>query len=232
MNLSFQLVDTASPRPLSVDLDSLVIAGWAGRDLCAIEQHVAELAALGVGRPSAIPLYYRVAVTQLTQASRIQVLGPHTSGEAEVFVFPAAGELFVSLVSDHTDRQLEAQGVALSKQVCAKPLGSNAWRYADIEAHWDDLILRSSIEEEDATTVYQEGSLAELRPASDLLAGYGRSIGFAGTSLPDRTAMSCGTLSTIGGIRPARSFAMELIDPHRRCSLRHRYAIEVLPVVA
>ena len=64
MNLSFQLVDTASPRPLSVELDSLVIAGWAGRDLGAIEKHVAELAALGVGRPSAIPLYYRVAVTQ------------------------------------------------------------------------------------------------------------------------------------------------------------------------
>ena len=232
MNLFFQLVDTASPRPLSVDLDSLVIAGWAGRDLVAIEQHVAELAALGVGRPSAIPLFYRVAVTQLTQAPRIQVLGAHTSGEAEVFVFPAAGELFVSLMSDHTDRQLEAQGVALSKQVCPKPVGLSAWRYSEVEAHWDDLVLRSSIEEDDATTVYQEGSLAELRPASDMLAGYRRSGGLPGLGLPDRTGMSCGTLSAIGGIRPARSFAMELIDPHRRVSLRHRYAIEVLPVVA
>ena len=232
MNLSFQLVDTASPRPLSVELDSLVIVGWAGRDLVAIEKHVAELAALGVGRPSAIPLYYRVAVTQLTQAPRIQVLGAHTSGEAEVFLFQTAGELFVSLVSDHTDRQVEAQGVALSKQVCAKPVGSSAWRYADVEGHWDDLILRSSIEEGDATTVYQEGSLAELKPASDLLAGYRRSMGLLGTELPDRAAMSCGTLAAIGGIRPARSFAMELIDPHRRCSLRHDYSIEVLPVVA
>ena len=42
-----------------------------------------ELAALGVARPSAVPLFYRVAAGQLTQSRRIQVLGPDSSGEAE-----------------------------------------------------------------------------------------------------------------------------------------------------
>lgn len=232
MNLSFQIVDTALPRLLSIELDSLVIAGWAGRDLVATEHHIAELAAIGVPRPSAIPLYYRVAVNQLTQSSRVQVLGPDTSGEAEVFVFQAEGEMFVSLVSDHTDRRLEAGGVAISKQVCAKPVASTAWRYDDIAAHWDDLVLRSSIEENGATTLYQEGALASLRPASELMDGYCRSIGGSGDRLAEGTAMSCGTMSAIGGIRPSRSFAMELFDPHRRCRLHHRYAIEVLAIVA
>jgi hypothetical protein len=232
MNLSFQIVDTALPRLLSIELDSLVIAGWAGRDLVATEHHIAELAAIGVPRPSAIPLYYRVAVNQLTQSPRVQVLGPDTSGEAEVFVFQVAGAMFVSLVSDHTDRRLETGSVAISKQVCAKPVATTAWAYDDVAAHWDDLVLRSMIEENGATTLYQEGALASLRPVPELIDGYCSSVGGSGDRLAEGTAMSCGTMSAIGGIRPARSFAMELFDPHRRCSLRHRYAIEVLAAVA
>lgn len=232
MNLSFQILATEVPRLLSVELDSLVIAGWAGRDLAATEHHIEELAAIGVSRPSAIPLYYRVAVNQLTQSPRVQVLGPDTSGEAEVFVFQVAGEMFVSLVSDHTDRRLEAGSVAVSKQVCPKPVATTAWAYDDVAAHWDDLVLRSTIEENGATALYQEGALASLRPVPELIRGYGRSVGASGDGLAEGTAMSCGTMSAIGGIRPARSFAMELFDPHRGCCLRHRYAIEVLPVVA
>lgn len=232
MKLSFQIVDTPMPRTVAADIDSLVVAGWAGRDVAAIEHHIEELVALGVPRPSGYPLYYRIAANQLTQAPLIQVLGTDSSGEAEVFVFAAAGEMFVSLVSDHTDRRLEAQSVAVSKQVCAKPVAASAWRYADVAAHWDDLILRSTIEENGATRVYQEGSLAALRPPLELIAGYRRSIGLAGDGLADGTAMSCGTLATIGGIRPARSFGMELFDPHRKGSLVHRYSIEVLAFVS
>ena len=232
MKLSFQIVDTAMPGLVVADIDSLVVAGWAGRDVEAIEHHIQELADLGVPRPSAYPLYYRVAAAQLTQAPMIQVLGPDSSGEAEVFVFAAGSEMFVSLVSDHTDRRLEAHSVAVSKQVCAKPVAASAWRFADVAAHWDDLILRSTIEENGATLTYQEGSLAALRRPLELIAGYYRSIGLASSGLAVGTAMSCGTLAVIGGIRSARSFAMELFDPHRKCSLAHRYSVESLAVVS
>ncbi len=231
MKLSFEIVDTAAPRALVVDIGLFIIAGWVGRDVAATEHHIEELAALGVKRPSTYPLYYRVAADQLTQAPRIQVLGADSSGEAEVFAFCSQGEMFVSLVSDHTDRKLEAQGVAISKQVCAKPVARSAWRYADVAAHWDELILRSSIEENGAQVAYQEGRLASLRPPPELIAGYGRSTGADGNRLAQGSAMSCGTLSAIGGVRPARSFAMELFDPRRNCSLTHRYAVEVLPVI-
>ncbi len=232
MTLSFQIVDTAAPSALSVDIHSLVIAGWVGRDVAATEHHIEELAALGVKRPSTYPLYYRVAAELLTQAGSIQVVGADSSGEAEVFAFCFEGEMFVSLVSDHTDRKLEAQGVAISKQVCAKPVARSAWRYADVAPHWDDLILRSTIEESGLQVIYQEGPLAALRPPPELIAGYGRSVDSQWKCLPDGCAISCGTLSAIGGVRPARSFAMELFDPYRKCSLTHRYAVEVLPVIS
>ena len=217
---------------VSAEIHTFVIAGWAGRDIVSTEHHIAELAALGVSRPSAIPLYYRVAANQLTQAPVVQVLGPDTSGEAEVFVFAAAGELFVSLVSDHTDRRLEANSVAISKQVCAKPVAKSAWLYTDVAAHWDDLILRSTVMENGSPVAYQEGPLAALRPPAELISGYLRSTGLGTLQLADGSAMSCGTLTAIGGIRPSPSFDMELFDPHRKCSLAHRYSIEVLAVVA
>ncbi|MGH8431333.1 MAG: DUF2848 family protein, partial [Solimonas sp.] len=66
-----------------VDIDELVIAGWTGRDVAALERHIEELKAIGVQPPSKVPLYYRVAACLLTQTDSIQVLGDDTSGEVE-----------------------------------------------------------------------------------------------------------------------------------------------------
>ena len=228
MKLSFQIDAGAQSRQLAVDIDSFIVAGWAGRDLAAIEHHIEELAALGVPRPSAVPLYYRVAENQLSQASRIQVVGPHSSGEVETLVFMADSEMYVSLTSDHTDRKLESHSVALSKQLCAKPVATTAWRFADVADHWDELVIRSYIQENGSQVLYQEGTLNALRTPSDLIAGYHA----GGAALAQSAAMSCGTVGAIGGIRPASSFIMELFDPRTKRSLRHHYDIDVLPEVA
>jgi hypothetical protein len=224
MKLSFH-TDAAT---LNVDIDNLIIAGWAGRDLAAIEHHIEELAALGIPRPSAVPLYYRVASNQLTQSATVQVLGPESSGEVETFVFNAGGELYVSIASDHTDRKLEAHSVAFSKQACIKPVAASAWKLADVAAYWDELVIRSWIKEDGKEVLYQEGTLASLRTPQDLIAGFtgGKDI------LPEGSGMTCGTVGAIGGIRPATSFTMELFDPRRQRSLRHTYEAEILAEVA
>ncbi|MFL5183218.1 MAG: DUF2848 family protein, partial [Microvirga sp.] len=53
MRLTF---DRAGAAPLTADIDTLVIAGWAGRDEAALRHHIEELAAIGVPRPSAVPV--------------------------------------------------------------------------------------------------------------------------------------------------------------------------------
>ncbi|NKE65527.1 DUF2848 domain-containing protein [Ramlibacter sp. RBP-2] len=227
MKLAFTVEAAGRTSQLQVDIDTFVIAGWAGRDRAAIDHHIEELAAIGVPRPSAVPLYYRVAENQLTQSPRIQAVGPHSSGEVETFVFTAGGELYVSLTSDHTDRKLESHSVALSKQLCAKPVGTTAWRFADVAGHWDELVIRSRIVEDGQQVVYQEGALSALRLPVELINGYTN-----GRPLPERCAMSCGTVGAIGGIRPSTSFEMELFDPRSGRSLRHAYTVDVLPEVA
>lgn len=228
MTLSFDLPSENPPHAVRVDVDRLVIAGWTGRDAHAIEHHIGELEAIGVPRPSAVPLFYRVAAQQLSQASTVEVVGQETSGEVEPMLFFHGGEMFVSIASDHTDRALETHSVALSKQICVKPVAHTAWRMADVEDHWDLLTLRSWIEEDGDLVLYQEGTLAALRRPSDLLDR------FAGIdAAPDEGfAMTCGTVGVIGGIRPSSRFRMELVDELRGMRITHEYRTRVLPLVA
>lgn len=225
MKLNF---DVEGAGPLTLDLATLVVAGWAGRDRAAIEHHIEELEAIGVPRPSTVPLFYRVSQTLVTQDADVQMLGPDSSGEVEAFVFNAGGEMFVSIASDHTDRKAETVGVALSKQLCAKPVARKAWRLAEVLPHWDQLIIRSTIEEAGKGVVYQQGPLSSLRRPEDLMAGF---TGGA-TTLPERAGMLCGTVGAIGGIRPAEVFTMELVDPVLKRTISHTYRVVQLPVVA
>lgn len=228
MHLKFDLLAlNGSKQSISTDIHQMVIAGWAGRDHAAIEHHIEELAAIGVPRPSSVPLFYRVASQTLSQASTIEVVGQESSGEVEVFVFTHQGELLVSLTSDHTDRGLETVSVALSKQVCTKPVGSEAWRFQDVAAHWDQLMIESYITEDGKRVQYQSGLLSALLHPMDLIARYVKS-----EKLPAGVAMSCGTVGTQGAIRPATRFEMSLIDPVLNRSLTHRYDIETLPKVS
>lgn len=227
MQLTFTLHRADHTEALDIDFTHCIIAGWAGRDMAAIEHHIEELAELGVPRPSAVPLYYRVAANQLSQEPSIQAVGPSSSGEAEVFMFSHGDELMVSLASDHTDRDLEAHSVALSKQICAKPVAKDAWLFSDVASHWDELILRSWIIENDSEVLYQEGPLSTLQNPMNLIKGH-----FNQDSIPAGAGMTCGTVGAIGGIRPSHTFIMELYDPQLQRSITHRYTLDVLPEIA
>ena len=225
--LTFERLANGHRDQIGVEIDTLVIAGWAGRDQAAIEHHIEELAAIGVPRPSSVPVYYRVAAANLTQAPVLTVLGPDSSGEVEPVLVSLADGLWIGVGSDHTDRKAETVGIALSKQLCGKPVGLQLWRYEEVEPHWDELVLRAWAVIGDERVLYQEGPLTALRTPRDLLE---RSPG--GHDLAPGTAMYCGTLGAIGGIRPATRFEMELTDPVLGRSLRHGYNINILPVIS
>ena len=225
--LTFDRVTSGRSDRIAVALDRLIIAGWAGRDEAAIRHHIEELAAIGVPRPSSVPVYYRVSADNLTQTDRLVVLGPDTSGEVEPVVVSLADGLWIGLGSDHTDRKAETVGIALSKQMCGKPIGRTLWRLSELEGHWDRLILRAWATVDGKRVLYQEGELAALRTPSDLIARLPDA-----PDLPPGTAMFGGTLGAIGGIRPADRFEMELQDPVLNRQIRHSYDIAALPVIA
>ena len=198
-------------------VSELVIAGWTGRDQAALQKHIRELEDLGVKPPKTTPIFYRVAASLFTTAGEIEVSGPDTSGEVEFVLLKTETDLRIAVGSDHTDRKAETIGVSLSKQLCAKPVSAQSWRYDEVKPHWERLVLRSWADGE----LYQEGPVTAMRSPEDLMGKYPLKPGFA---------MFCGTLAAKGGIRPAKRFRMELEDPVRKRKLAHEYAITVLPV--
>jgi hypothetical protein len=214
------------PVDLDARIDALVIAGWTGRDAEAVEAHIAELERLGVKRPKSTPIFYRVAAALLTTADTIEVAGTDSSGEVEPVVVSLADRLWVGVGSDHTDRKLEAIGVTLSKQLCAKPLGPVLWPLAEVAAHWDRLVLRSHAVIGGRRRRYQEGPAARLRPPEELMRLY---LGDR-AALPPGTAMFCGTMAVEGEIAPAERFEIELEDPVLGRKIVHSYAVRPLPV--
>jgi hypothetical protein len=227
MFLQFERITKDRTDRVGIEIKSLVIAGWAGRDAAAIEHHIEELAAIGIPRPSTTPLYYRVAAQTLTQADRLTVLGPDSSGEVEPVAVAMADGLWIGIGSDHTDRKAEASGIALSKQLCGKPVGAQLWSYADIEGHWDQLVLRSWATINGERVLYQESPVSSLRTPRDLIRRH-----TGGDMLPAGTLMFCGTPGAIGGIRPGARFELELQDPVLGRSLTHGYDIAVLPIIS
>lgn len=194
----------------------LVIAGWTGRDEAALRKHIGELEEIGVKPPKTTPIFYRVSASLFCHETRIEVSGPDTSGEVE-FVLMQGTELRVAVGSDHTDRKAETIGVSLSKQLCAKPVSRESWRYDEVKPHWERLVLRAWADGE----LYQEGPVTAMRAPEDLMGRY---------PLKPGDAMFCGTVAAKGRIRPAGRFTMELEDPVLKRKLRHEYSVKVLPV--
>ena len=227
LNLVLHSKTMSTPERRSVCLQDVVIASWTGRNVAAMESRMVELEELGIPRPPRVPMLYRVASRRAHTGGVIEVLGERTSGEVEFVLLSLDGRLWVGVGSDHTDREAETQNAAQSKQVCDKPISMDFWAFEDIEAHWDSLQLRSYIAGPDAERVlYQQGSVAAMLPPSEL-AHLRDSVLKREDS--DARLLFCGTLPTIGPIRHASRFEIELEDTVLGRSLSHRYDVHVFP---
>ncbi len=212
--------------PRRIEITSLVVAGWTGRDKAAVEHHIAELVAIGVKRPRSVPCFYRLGANLLTTAGEMEVVGEDSSGEVEFVLISAPDAMYVGVGSDHTDRKVEAYGVTVSKQMCPKPLGRELWSFADVEGHWDRLVLRSHVTRGGRRRLYQEGPVSRMLAPGELLARFPDSAG----SIPIGTAMFCGTLGVQGEIGGGERFEIELHDATTNRTLKHEYTTRSLAV--
>jgi Protein of unknown function (DUF2848) len=210
-------------QPVTVVDPYLMVAGYTGRDEDAVRRHVAELAAHGIDAPPATPIFWLLPNWLLTLAPvTTQVHTASSSGEVEpVLLRMPDGEVFVTVGSDHTDRDLERSSLLLAKLTCPKILSADLWRFADVASRWDTLRLRSHTGAQD----YQEGTVATIRPPLDLLT-------HAMKIVPDMQrpiVLFLGTIPLLtGGFVFAERFTGTLEDPEGKRSLSCDYSIEVL----
>ena len=212
--------------PLTVTITQGVIAGWTGRDPVARDHHIAELAAIGIAPPASTPIYYRCGARRFTTDGAIECTGEESSGEVEFCLFATDGKTYVGVGSDHTDRKVETYNITVSKQMCDKPIAATVWDLAEVEGHWDQIILRSWATIDGSRVLYQEGTLSGMLPVAELIR-----LGFNAATLPEGTAMFGGTFAAKGGIRPATRFDYEIEDPILKRRIASGYDIVTLPVV-
>jgi Protein of unknown function (DUF2848) len=184
----------------ATDFD-LVVAGYTGRDEAEVRKHIDELAAIGVPPPDSVPAFYPMDAALATQAASVSVDGVNTSGEVEPVLVRIGGKLYLTVGSDHTDRDIETSSVADSKAACPKPLGSTVVAVDALD--WDSIGAESTVDGE----VYQTGTLKALRIPTDVLA------------LHDSPAeadlvMFCGTLPLVNGkFVPGKDWTLTLTLP-------------------
>ncbi|WP_445487138.1 DUF2848 domain-containing protein [Rhodopseudomonas sp. RCAM05734] len=224
--IAFTLDARGTQSPLTLSITQGVIAGWTGRDPVARDHHIAELAAIGIAPPASTPIYYRCSARRFTTDGAIECTGGDSSGEVEFCLFGGDGKTYVGVGSDHTDRKVETYNITVSKQMCDKPVAATVWDLAEVEGHWDQIILRSFATIDGVRVLYQEGTLSGMLPVAELIRR-----GFNRDTLPEGTAMFGGTFAAKGGIRPATRFDYEMEDPVLKRKVASGYDIVTLPVV-
>ena len=216
-SVTFTVAGTGEKLPLD-DFD-LVVAGYTGRDEASVRAHIKELAAIGVPEPDSVPAFYPMGTELATQSDEIRVSGTYTSGEVEPVLIRHDGRLFLGVGSDHTDRDLERDSVAKSKQVCPKPVSATVVELPDQAAgfDWDAVRMECTVD----GAVYQRGTLAALRLPTEVLA-----LRDAAVPTERSLVMLCGTLPLLEGTFVAgASWTLSLRTPDGT-EIRHAYTAQ------
>lgn len=212
-------------EPLPFTVRRIVCGGYTGRDRAEVERHIKELEGLGIPPPKEVPIFFSVASYLATVGGVIEVQGPFTSGEVEFVLLFGPGGPWVTVGSDQTDRFFERHSMPAAKQLCPKVIGGTVWPMAEVDAHWDELVLRSWVRSGRKRRLYQEASLAAMLPAATLLPGVRRHAGreFEGV------VFFSGTVPTVGGeLIYGDAYELELADPRLGRAIRCEYTVHVL----
>ena len=223
-SMKFNLLKGNTSQALELPIKRLYCIGYAGRNQAKVREHIEELAKIGVPAPPRTPTVYPVSTCLLTAGPAVTSQGKETSGEVEFVLFLEGNKIYVSVGSDHTDRELEKSSIAKSKQMCAKTVAEQVWDFDEVKDHWDSLILRSWVTDGEGKRLYQDGAATALLPVADLLQAVKRETD---ASL-DGAVIYSGTVPTHGGFVFAPVWDLELEDPVRQRKITHRYEVTVL----
>lgn len=207
--------------------EQCVAIGYAGRDQASVIAHVEELKAIGVPAPDRVPSMYWIDPERISTSNKLYVIGGGCSGEVEFFAAKDKNNnVYITVASDHTDRQLETVSVSKAKQGCSKIIAPLFWDLSEIRMHWDEIILRSWVREtpDAEERLYQDGTLAQILPPEKLW-----ELAVEDTVEDAPISYFSGTLPLKGEICYKGAFRMEIIDNKLGRRIEHSYVSVILP---
>ncbi len=215
----------ANGQPLHFPVTQVINGGYSGRDQTHVQAHIDEMKVLNLPSPQTTPTIYFLSRDRVTTEHTIEVQNKQSSGEVEYVLIWQGGQIYVTVGSDQTDRQLEAFDIPASKQLYPNLLAPEVWLLDEVRGHWDSLILICQVEKDGCRSLYQQAPLADLLPFSNWLDRLPQ------VSPPsDGTIFFAGTVPTVGGeLVYGDAYEIALQDPVRDRVISHSYRVEYLP---
>lgn len=214
MPIELNLVLTG--EPIKFLARRLVAAGYTGRNQDHVRAHIEELERQGIPAPESFPTLYEIELSLLTTRNEITTSSATVSGEAEavlLFITDRLEDALVSVGSDFTDRVEERRSIQRSKQQ-PKPINTEVWRFREVAAVWDDIAVRSWVEQGAGKPFYQSGKLSQLLAPPVLLEHLGSKLTSGRAGELAGTIMLMGTVPLCDGeFRYAPYFGCELETP-------------------
>lgn len=218
--LKFDIPSTE--KTISLSNYTLIIAGFTGSNTEKVKEHLDELQKQGITIPDEVPTFYRIPSENATQSEEISVVGTETSGEIEPVLLVKGGSYFISLGSDHTDREIEMKNIARSKASCQKPISRTAVPLEELALAWDHLELSSEVSESGKWVPYQIGKCLDLTHPLKLAGLLQKSLG----RVPANAVIFLGTIPIIGGkFRFSEEFRGTLTNPESNLKLSVHYRV-------
>jgi hypothetical protein len=226
--LSFTVAALDGPQSLELEVRRLIHGGRTARvrNVRLLDNRDHEASGRDVGPPAAVA--FLVPTFNATTTSKIAMYDRDNYSEAEVAILTDdEGTRYVTVGSDHIDRDLElGGGSAKSRLAAPKVMAPTAWLYDEVKSHWDDLVIRSHVYRDGQPELCQEGTIGFLLPADAIFAVATRQIGlndFRGSVL------FCGTVPYVQGEAPfGEAWDLELLDPVMDRRLQHHFEVEVI----
>lgn len=208
---------------IDMEPKNLIVMGFTPRDEKVIKELFEALKNIGGSIPDKTPMIYPLSQDLLTTREEITVVGNDTNGEVEYLIISYHGDIYIGVGSDHADKQIESSDIHRSKQLCAKHMCQEIWKWSEVKDHWDQVVLESRYLVNGTEELYQK-NIAEimLRPEKIM-----ESVEeFYHKKISD---MNCvifsGSVPTLGGFRYGEHFRYSLFDPVKRRKIGSEYSI-------
>lgn len=212
-------------RSIQVPVGVIFNGGYAGTNQDLVREHIEELAKVGVPAPTTTPTLYPLSNYLATTSDKIQVQHGETSGEVEYCVIWHQGKKYVTVVSDHTDRNLENYSVPKSKQACPNVFAPHVWDWEEVKEHFGELQLKCWITRDGKRELYQDAACKAMLLPGDWKEKFEK-IGVD----KDNNIFLSGTINTVNNtLIFGDYYEIQMHDPILNRTINHSYTVDILP---
>jgi hypothetical protein len=226
--LEFKVEKGGNESLLELEIKRLVHCGRTARDQLRLPQHAALApSATGDRRPVHGAIAFLVPAVNATHSQKIQAYDVKNNAEVEpVIFFDEQERMYITVGSDHADRNLESTAGPKSKLWMPKIISGEAWLYEHVKDHWDYLILRMWGYPESIRKPYMDDKISEILSPEALL-----KVVREQCNLPDfkNTVIFCGSVPYLTeGPLWSQAWDFEMFDPVLNRKISHHYDVELV----